>query len=171
MDAHFLTTGYDITQQIDDPARELMYQDAEGDQGTFDAIAFLFLIGAAFGAFNLAGRIVESQRRQIGIGMALGLPRRWIAFRPMLVGVQIAILGTIFGLFMGLGLSYLFASLFETMLPLPYWEISLYLPGFARATLLGIVLPFVATLIPVWRGDRDPAGTPRLRPGDVGAPT
>ncbi|MBN2304470.1 MAG: ABC transporter permease [Anaerolineae bacterium] len=154
MASEFPNTGFDLLAQEDDPARELMYKDAEGDQGTWDAVAFLFLIGAAFGAFNLAGRIVESQRRQIGIGMALGLPRLWIAFRPMLVGLQIAVLGTIFGLFIGLGLSYLFADLFKTLLPLPFWEISLYLPGFLQATLLGILLPFVATLIPVWRAVR-----------------
>ena len=80
----------------------------------WDIVAVLFLIGAALGAFNLAGRIVESQRRQIGIGMALGLPRRWIAFRPMLVGLQIALLGTLLGLIAGYGLGQLFANLFRT---------------------------------------------------------
>jgi putative ABC transport system permease protein len=114
----------------------------------------LFLIGAALGAFNLAGRIVESQRRQIGIGMALGVPRLWIAFRPMLVGAQIAILGTILGLLAGIGLSRLFANLFRDVLPMPYWETSLYMPGFVQATILGILLPFVATLIPIWRAVR-----------------
>jgi putative ABC transport system permease protein len=114
----------------------------------------MFLIGAALGAFNLAGRIVESQRRQIGIGMALGVPRFWIAFRPMLVGVQIAILGTILGLLAGIGLSNLFANLFRELLPMPYWETSLYMPGFVQATILGIVLPFAATILPIWRAVR-----------------
>jgi putative ABC transport system permease protein len=72
----------------------------------------------------------------------------------MLVGLQIAVLGTIFGLVIGYGLGAMFASLFRTMLPLPYWETSLYVPGYLRATLLGILLPFVATLIPVVRAVR-----------------
>lgn len=152
--AEFPEIGYDINTQDADPAGKLLYADAEGDQETWNAVAMLFLIGAALGAFNLAGRIVESQRRQIGIGMALGLPRRWIAFRPLLVGMQIAVLGTIFGLLIGLGLGALFANLFKALLPLPYWKTPLYLPGYIQATLLGIVLPFVATFIPVVRAVR-----------------
>ena len=150
----FPSVGADVTQLEDDYARMMLYTDAREDQTTWDIIAALFLIGAALGAFNLAGRIVEAQRRQIGISMALGLPRVWIAFRPMLVGLQIALLGTLFGLIAGYGLGALFAELFESLLPLPYWDFSLYVPGFVRATLLGIVLPLVATFIPVWRAVR-----------------
>ncbi len=150
----FPDTGVDILTPEDDEVRQLLYNDAENDQAVWNMVAFLFLIGAALGAFNLAGRIVESQRRQIGIGMALGVPRFWIAFRPMLVGLQIAVLGTLFGLGVGWLLSQVFANLFKTLLPLPYWEISFYLPGYLQATVLGIVLPFIATLIPVWRAVR-----------------
>ncbi|NDJ75346.1 MAG: FtsX-like permease family protein [Chloroflexi bacterium] len=152
----FPARGFEIDLRDDDPVAEILYSDAENDQVTWNTVAFLFLIGASLGAFNLAGRIVEAQRRQIGIGMALGVPRRWIAFRPLLVGFQIAVLGTIFGLGVGVGLSLLFSSLFETLLPLPYWDLSFYVPGFIRATLLGVLLPFLATLIPVWRAVRVP---------------
>ncbi len=154
MAAAFPAVGIELQNLDDDYVRTMLYTDAEGDQVVWDIVAALFLVGAALGAFNLAGRIVESQRRQIGISMALGLPRRWIAFRPMLVGLQIALLGTVFGLIAGYGLGQLFANLFRNVMPLPYWEISLYVPGFVRATLLGLVLPLVATLIPVWRAVR-----------------
>jgi putative ABC transport system permease protein len=150
----FPSVGADVTQLDDDYVRMILYTDAKEDQVTWDIIAALFLIGAAMGAFSLAGRIVESQRRQIGISMALGLPRRWIAFRPMLVGLQIALLGTLFGLIAGYGLGALFAEMFKSLLPLPYWDFSLYVPGFVRATLLGITLPLIATFIPVWRAVR-----------------
>lgn len=154
MAAAFPQTGVEIRSGKDDPVYNMLYADAEGDQTTWNTIALLFLLGAALGAFNLAGRMVESQRRQIGIGMALGVPRLWIAFRPMLVGVQIAVLGTFFGLLVGLGLSQLFASAVKDLVPMPYWEISFYLPGYIKATFFGIFLPFLATLIPVWRAVR-----------------
>jgi putative ABC transport system permease protein len=150
----FPSVGVNVTRLADDNGRMMLYTDARQDQTTWDIIAALFLIGAALGAFNLAGRIVEAQRRQIGISMALGLPRVWIALRPMLVGLQIALLGTLFGLIAGYGLSALFAEMFKTLLPLPYWDFSLYVPGFVRATLLGIALPLIATFIPVWRAVR-----------------
>ncbi len=156
MAGSFASTGIEFMTPEDDPAHIQLYADAHGDQVTWNAVAILFLIGAALGAFNLAGRIVEAQRRQIGIGMALGVPRRWIAFRPLLVGLQIALLGTLLGLLVGWGLSAYMAGLFQDLLPLPTWNVTLYMPGFLRAAALGILLPFVATLIPVVRAVRVP---------------
>jgi putative ABC transport system permease protein len=150
----FPANGFEISTRDDDPVAKMLYLDAKNDQSMWNSIAILFLIGAMLGAFNLAGRIVEAQRRQIGIGMALGVPRRWLAFRPMLVGLQIAVLGTILGLGAGLVLSWLFVEMLRAYLPLPYWDVSFYLPGYLEATLLGILLPFAATLIPVWRAVR-----------------
>ncbi len=154
MQKAFPETSIDITERADDPVYSTLYSDAEGDQVMWNIIAVVFLIGAAMGAFNLAGRMVESQRREIGIGMALGLPRRWIAFRPMLVGLQIALLGTVLGLVFGWVLNQVFVDQVKELMPLPYYDISFYLPGYARAILVGILLPFIATLIPVWRAVR-----------------
>ncbi len=145
-----------ITTKAEDFVHKSLYSDAEQDQGIWYLISILFLLGAAMGAFNLAGRIVEAQRRQIGIGMALGLPRRWIAFRPLLVGAQIALLGTILGLSFGLALSHIFSGVFQDVMPVPYWTVPFYWQGYVGGALLGILLPFLATLLPVWRAVRVP---------------
>ena len=65
----------------DEDAYRVLYDDIEGDQQFWNILAGLILAGAAFGAFNLASRMVESQRREIGIGMAMGWSRR-AARRP-----------------------------------------------------------------------------------------
>lgn len=150
----FPSTGFEFTVKEDDPVYSVLYSDAEGDQWLWNIMAMLFLAGAALGAFNLAGRMVEAQRREIGIGMALGLPRRWIALRPMLVGIQIAVLGTLFGLLVGRVVNLAFAGLVQNILPMPYWDFKFYLRGYIQATILGVTLPFLATLIPVWRAVR-----------------
>jgi putative ABC transport system permease protein len=152
--ALFPNIGISFMTQADDSVRTSMYADAKNDQTMWNMIAILFLIGAALAAFNLAGRIVESQRRQIGIGMALGLPRSWIAFRPMLMGLQMALLGTLIGLVFGLVLYRVFTNLFAEIMPLPYQSTSFYWRGYVQGGILGILLPFVATLIPVWRALR-----------------
>ncbi len=154
MEGAFPSTGYAINAREDTQVYTTLYKDAESDQWMFNALATLFLFGAAMGAFNLAGRMVEAQRREIGIGMALGVPRRWLAFRPLLVGLQIAVLGTALGLLAGLGVGKLFQGVLEDMMPLPYWEFSFQFGGFLRAAVFGILLPVVATLIPVWRAVR-----------------
>ena len=150
----FPEVGLTISTRDDDPARKMMYADAEGDQQSWNMIAILFLLGAALGAFNLAGRIVAAQRRQIGVGMALGVPRHWIAFRPMLMGLQIAAIGTLLGVVAGTLLSHVFGQFMAEVLPFPYWDVSLYMPAVVRGAVGGVLLPVLATLIPVWRAVR-----------------
>ncbi|CAG0978802.1 hypothetical protein ANRL2_02271, partial [Anaerolineae bacterium] len=150
----FPDTGFEMNTRQEDDIHKLAYSDAENDQVTWDIIAYLFLIGAAMGAFNLAGRMVEAQRRQIGISMALGVPRFWIAFRPLLVGMQIAISGMVFGLIFGAILSTVFGNIVKDFAPLPYWIIKLDMATFLRAAVVGFFLPFVATLIPTIRAVR-----------------
>jgi putative ABC transport system permease protein len=144
----------EVTTLEEDTAHRVLYKDASGDQKMFDVFAFLILAGAALAAFNLATRIVEAQRREIGIGMALGVPRRQLAIRPLLLGVQIAIAGTVFGLALGLAMGDIFRGVLEDLLPLPVMRTP-FEPGvFARAALVGLLLPIFATAVPVWRGLR-----------------
>lgn len=81
--------------------------------------------------------------------MALGLPPYLIALRPLLVAIQIAVLGVILGLVIGVFLGNDFGDPILRMMPLPVFEMPFQPRVFAEAALLGIVLPFVATLIPV----------------------
>jgi len=151
----FPEIGFQITAGEDDPVRAFLYADAEEDQEMLDLIAIFFLLGAALAAFNLAGRIVESQRRQIGIGMALGAPQHWIALRPLLVGLEIAVIGVLLGLPVGLAFTRMFTQVMVDFVPLPHYAgTMLHPPSFLIAAALGIVLPLLATLIPVWRAVR-----------------
>lgn len=149
--------GIAINTREEDPVYNLLYSDAEEDQVMMDFFAIILMAGASLAAFNLAGRIVESQRRQIGISMALGVPRRWIAMRPLLMGFQIAFFGTLMGVGLGLLFSWLIAELTMDLAPLPYWERTmLHWRSFLEAGLLGIILPLLATLIPVLGAVRTP---------------
>jgi putative ABC transport system permease protein len=138
----------------DDAAYNELYGDIHGDQSTYLIISYLFLAGAAFGVFNLASRLVEAQRREIGISMALGIPNAAIAIRPLLIAVQIAILGLILGLGVGYPISQIFGQVMKNMMPMPVSKTPFLFSPFARAAILGIVLPFLATLYPVWRALR-----------------
>lgn len=138
----------------EETAHRILYKDAEGDQEMFDIFGWLILAGAALAAFNLATRIVEAQRREIGIGMALGVPPRELAIRPLLLGLQIALAGTVFGLILGLAMGEVFRGVLEDLLPLPVMRTPFEPEVFLRAALIGLLLPILATAIPVWRGLR-----------------
>ncbi len=147
-------TGFVIRDRHDNTVYRLIYQTIDMNQQIYDMMIVLFMAGAIFGAFNLSSRIVEAQRRQIGIGMALGMSRRALAVRPLLIGAQIAVLGAIFGLVMGLLVGKLAQVWMGGLIPLPVMG-DLFQPHlFLEAAALGIVLPFIATLYPVWRAVR-----------------
>ena len=146
--------GFQVTSIADEPAYRVLYRDAEGDQRTFNVFAYLILAGAALAAFNLASRIVESERREIGIGMALGVPPAQLAIRPLLLGAEIALGGALFGVGLGLIMGGAFSGALRDLLPLPVIETP-FEPGvFIRGAALGFLLPLLATAIPVWRAMR-----------------
>ena len=70
-----------VTSIDDDRVRRYLYDDIDGDQRFYAIFATLVLAGAAFAAFNLTGRMVEAQRRELGIGMALGVEPSTLVIR------------------------------------------------------------------------------------------
>lgn len=154
--AAFADTGLGVTvmEPRDEDAYRMLYDDVDSDQKFWNVFAALILAGATFGAFNLASRMVDAQRREIGIGMALGFTRRRLMFRPLLVGVEIAVLGVVFGVGVGLAVDAALRPVFTEMLPLPVWHTDFQPAMFARGAALGFVLPVLATAWPVWRAVR-----------------
>lgn len=131
-----------------------LYQDIEGDEQFWRIIAGLLLAGASFATLNLTTRVVEAQRREIGIGMALGLPRWRLAIRPLALGVQIAVLGVLLGIAVGVVTGRLFGALFRSVLPLPVWEQAFPVGTYVQAAALGFVLPLLGVAWPTWRAVR-----------------
>ena len=143
-----------VLTREEDPAYRILYKDIEGDEKIWTVIALLVLLGATFAAVNLTTRVVEAQRREIGIGMALGLGGRALAVRPMLLGAQIALSGTLLGILVARALGAPLADLYSDVLPLPVWRTPLQLEPFLRAAIAGVVLPMLAVALPVWRAVR-----------------
>jgi putative ABC transport system permease protein len=156
MEQAFPEVGASLEKRTENLVYTVLYNDIGGDQEMFETISTLLLLGAAFGAFILIGRIVEAQRREIGINMALGVSRLRIARRYLLMGVQIAFLGVVFGVLLGLLMNELLGAQFAKMLPLPYFETPFQTDIFAQGALIGVLAPFVAILYPIWRAVRVP---------------
>src|SRR6185312_7333649 len=112
-------TGFTFTTGGQEAARRMLYKDAEGDQQMMDIFAALLLGAAAFAAFNLISRAIEAQRREIGIGRALGVRPRVLARRPLLLGGQVALLGIALGIPAGLAANAWLRSVMQSFFPLP----------------------------------------------------
>jgi putative ABC transport system permease protein len=143
--------GGTVTTRDDDPAYRLLYDDIEGDQKVWTAISVLVLAAAAIAAFNLVGRVVDTQRREIGVQMAIGVAPSVILRRPVTMAAQIALLGTMLGVVLGVWVGSAMRGLMEDFLPLPVWSTPFQFGTFAWAALLGFAVPFAASVLPVRR--------------------
>ena len=154
LDQRLPELGVTVETLADEPAHRVLYKDAEGDQRIYAIFSWLILAGAAFACFNLASRVVEAQRREIGVGMALGVTPRELAVRPLLLGAEIALLGALLGLALGLLVRAPLRTALEDLLPLPVIVTPFESTVFLRGALIGLLLPLLATALPVWRAVR-----------------
>lgn len=146
--------GAEITTRDDNRAYHTLTTDVDNDQQMFNVLAFLLFAGAVGAAFNLIHRLAEQQRREIGISMALGVPSKRIAVRPLLVSAQIALLGVVLGIGVGMLIGSGFQGVLEDLVPLPVWDTSFQVGVFAGAGAIGFLIPFAATIFPVARAVR-----------------
>ena len=147
-------TQLTLMRPEDDASYLALTQDPEGDQQVYNVMALVLFGGAAFAALNFAARMVETQRREIGTSMALGVSPVAIALRPVLVGVQIAILGVVFGVGIGLLVGRLMAGVLEGFLSLPIFITPFQTGVFLQVAAIGFLLPILAVLWPVFRATR-----------------
>ncbi|WP_208028717.1 FtsX-like permease family protein [Rhabdothermincola sediminis] len=143
-----------VTPLTEEREYRILYDDIDGDQRLYNIFALMILGGAAFAAFNLTSRIVEAQRREIGVGMSLGVPTGGLAIRPLLVAFQVSALGVLFGMVVGTIVGSLMSSIIERFFPLPVWDTPFQFGVYLRGALLGLLLTFAATIYPVWRAVR-----------------
>ena len=154
VESRFAGLGGTVERRMDDPSIRLVVEDVEGDRQFNTVLAIAILGGAVFAAFNLTSRVVEAQRREIGIALALGVPARRVALRPLLFSAQIALLGVLFGVAMGIGVAQALRSIMTDFLPLPVWLTPFRPNLFVGAAVIGFLIPFAATAVPVWRAVR-----------------
>jgi putative ABC transport system permease protein len=143
--------GATVTTRDEDRVRRALYADARNDQKIWDMFAVLILLAAAFATFNLVTRMIDAQRRELGVGMALGVSPAALALRPLLVGVQIAVGGVLAGVAVGWLLGEAMRVEMAKLLPLPIWLTPFQTGRFVEAAALGFAIPLLATVLPLRR--------------------
>ncbi|MDH3226340.1 MAG: FtsX-like permease family protein [Thermoleophilia bacterium] len=162
--------GVTVSRTEDIYGHRLLYEDADNDQKLFTIFAVLVLLGAALAAFNLISRVVDSQRREMGIAMALGLSGAQAALRPALLGAQIAVAGVVLGAIAGELVSRWMAAILRSLILVPVLTTPFQASAFLTGGLLGLAVIAVATSFAVWRALRlNPIDAinvgPRMRKG------
>jgi putative ABC transport system permease protein len=146
--------GAEVTTRDDNTGYTTLFSDIDNDQQMFNALAVLLFTGAVVAAYLMIHRMTQQQRREFGIAMALGVPPGRIALRPLFVSAQIAFLGVALGVGVGYLIGKGFEDLLRTFLPLPVWKMDFQVGLFAGVAVVGFLIPFAATAIPIWRATR-----------------
>jgi putative ABC transport system permease protein len=145
---------FEVTTRSADRSMVAIRNEIDSEQRVFEVFALFILVGATFAAFGLTKRVVESQRRDIGIAMSLGLPPARVAIRPTLFAAEVTILGVGFGVAAGVGISRWVLSIIQQQNPLPLWETPFQTAIFLRAALATLIIPMVAAGVPIIRAVR-----------------
>jgi putative ABC transport system permease protein len=153
---HLPQVAFTMNTKAQDPARISLLNTMNSTRRLYTLFAAMLLIGAAFGAFNLMVRIVESQRREIGIAMALGTPPLRISLRPLLIGLEVVIGGIACGVAVGLFVDQLVGNVLRSYLPLPIWLTGFQAGTFAQGAAIGALVALAAIVWPVSRAVRVP---------------
>ena len=141
----------------DQIGNKLLTQDLEGFQQLAYLFPFLFISMACLTIYVLLGRLVESQRVQIGLMRGLGFSKLAVLWHylgfALVVGLIGSLLGLVLGEFMGRGLT----SLYATQLNLPFISIKTRWDLAFVGIIIGTVIPMLAGFLPAW-------STMRLQP-------
>jgi len=130
-------------------------------------IASTSFIAAALGTLNIMMVSVLERVREIGILKALGMRDKEVLTLYMSQGLMIGVIGSVIGVFLGVGLSYVASTFMKvsfshpptsTQSPHPSF-IASYTPIISPifillATLISIVVTLIATAYPAWRASK-----------------
>ncbi len=121
-------------------------------------IQVFVVIAVALGITSVLVVSVVQKSREIGILKAMGTPTRRILQIFLLQGAVLGLTGSLFGILLGSGLSYFFASLATNPDGSPTFPVNLTLFLFARSLSVATVTGLLAAVIPARRAARlDPA--------------
>ncbi|MFC1845896.1 ABC transporter permease [Chloroflexota bacterium] len=147
----------------------LLKQDLEG----FAQLAFLFpvlfLSMASLAIYVLLSRLIESQRVQIGLMLALGYSKAKILFHYLGFSLVVGIIGSILGAGLGHVLGSSLTSEYTAQLNIPISIIKIHWDIIVTGMLIGVIMPLIAGLPPAWSTMKmKPAAAMRPAPPQTG---
>lgn len=109
----------DVMVRADQPSNGALQQDVDAFGQMAVLFPLLFLIAAALAAYVLLGRLVRTQRSQIGMLVANGYPRRRLLRHYMAYGGAAGVFGSVVGAAGGIGLAVVLTRTYTSSLGIP----------------------------------------------------
>lgn len=106
------------------PSVELLRLDLQGLKRLALFFPILFLTISCLSVYNLMGRMVQSQRRQIGFLRAMGVPRKSVGTHYLLFSLVIGSMGGLLGSAAGYYLGILITKFYISYIQIPYLDLT-----------------------------------------------
>jgi ABC-type lipoprotein release transport system permease subunit len=139
---------------IDDPAESFFITQAAEIAGIMTFLGIIAMVVSGLLVVNIINNIVGEQKRQIGVMKSLGATR-WDNF-VMYVGIAMTygVIGMVPGVVIGSYLGFLMAQAIDEPLQTFIEGFSLSTSGILIGVVMGLAVPIVAAIVPVFLGTR-----------------
>lgn len=142
---------YQVTRKEDVPSHKALKLDLEG----FREMAYFFplvvYIIAALSLFTIVSRLIEAQRREIGVLKAIGVSKYRILSNYLMFSLLTGILGIFLGVCMGWLFTSGFTSFYALELGIPYVKVVFFWRPVYEAAAASLAVCFLSGFIPARR--------------------
>ncbi len=134
----------------ENPSRAFLYDDLKNDRESTGIFPIIIFIVSAFGLIMVLRRMISVHRAQIGIFKALGVPDRVVLSYFSLIGIFVAIFGTIAGFLFAIPINSSFESLLNDLYDFAIMKMSISWEYYIYAGIISLVLCLGCTILPTW---------------------
>ena len=149
-ETNYIPQGY----WLDDPDDYFLLSEVEEVTNILNLLAIISLVVSGFLVTNVISTIITEQKRQIGVMKSVGATRtdNFIIYAGIaaLYGIIGTIPGVIIGVFVGSLMAQAFAPLAGTLIE----GFKISRSGVLIGAIMGILVPIIAAIIPVFNGTR-----------------
>jgi putative ABC transport system permease protein len=159
--------GYDstVTLKGDVPSYWKLYDDLKNDRVMMRSIDILFLLSAGLGTFITVSRLITSQRRLIGISLALGRSKKAVIGQYILFATIIGFFASILGVVLGTLIDFGLYGVMHDFFTFPVWKRNIEWDIILFGIVLGPVLGAFFAFFPAYSASRmTPVDAIRLDP-------
>jgi putative ABC transport system permease protein len=144
----------DAYDRAGQPSNAALHEDINGFGEMSIMFPVLFLGAAGLAVYILLGRLVRSQRAEIGVLLALGLSRRRVINHYLSFGLLATSIGALLGAVLGVLLGGLVTELYTSELGIPARVINVYPETPLIGVLVGLLAGLLGALVPALRAAR-----------------
>ncbi|MCJ7712679.1 MAG: FtsX-like permease family protein, partial [Chloroflexi bacterium] len=144
----------DAQPQVDQPSSATLQEDVNGFGELSIMFPAMFLLAGALAMAVLLGRMVASQRAQIGMLLASGFARRSILWHYLAFGLLVGLVGSVLGVILGSLAAATISQLYTTAISVPITVIEVRPLTVLIGLVMGPIAGAVAAYFPARRAAR-----------------